>query len=213
MFIDEMLVFLASLRFTYFAPLVLALGEGDAAGEGLGLGVLAGAPSVAPLGETAVDGEGLAVVGEFELSTGSVAQPAANTSEAIVRSSSAVRLIMSMFGVLISFSLISTRLKSGMIIARPPISSNGCSHRSFAWIAAWSAPKPSFSKTACTINERVANFRMALMQFRVQALACVRPKAATCRLDSELLALFSQQRIRIDVGAFPVTPGIGDDGD
>jgi len=94
-----------STTFAYFGPRPLALGEGDAASAGLaaGLGLLAGALSVAPLGEADVDGDGLAVFGEFELSTGSVAQPAANTIENIVRSRSAVRLIMFMFGVLISF--------------------------------------------------------------------------------------------------------------
>ena len=102
--------------FAYFGLLGLVLGEADAAGEGLaaGLSWLAGAVSVAPLGEAAVDAGGLVGVGEFELLAGS--QPAANPIEAIVRSSSPVRLIMFMFGVLI-FSLISTRLKSGMIIA------------------------------------------------------------------------------------------------
>jgi hypothetical protein len=114
----------------------LALGECDAAGEGLaaGLGLFAGALTVA-LGEGDVDGEGLAVLEESKLFTGSVAQPAANTIENIVRSRSAVRLIMFMFGVLISFCLVSARLKSEMIVARPPISSNGCSHSSFAGMA------------------------------------------------------------------------------
>ncbi len=80
-------------------PGVLALGE--AAGEGLaaGLGLFAGALSVALAGEGDVDVE---VFGEFELLTGSVAQPAANMIESVVRSRSALRLIM--FGVLISFA-------------------------------------------------------------------------------------------------------------
>jgi len=112
----------------------LALGEADAAGEGLavGLGLFAGALAAA-VGEGDVYGEGLAVFGEVELLTGSVAQPAANTIENVVRSKRAVRLIM--LGVLIGFCLVPARLKSRMIIARPPIGSNGCSHRSFAGMA------------------------------------------------------------------------------
>lgn len=111
----------------------MALGEGDAAGEGLaaGLGLVAGAVSVAPLGE--VDVEGLAAFGEFELLAGS--QPAANTIAEIVRSRSAVRLTRFIVGVRISFCLVRARLKSGIIIARWPISSNGRSHRSFGGIS------------------------------------------------------------------------------
>jgi hypothetical protein len=128
---------------SYFGLLGLVLGEADAAGEGLaaGLGLVTGAVALA--GD--VDGE-LAVVGEFELLSGSLVQAAANTIADIVRSRSAMRLIMFTFGVLISFSLIPTRLKSGMIIAWQPISSNGCSHRRYGGISARSAPKPSVSK-------------------------------------------------------------------
>jgi hypothetical protein len=78
----------------------LALGDDDAAGDGLatGLGLFAGAFTVAP-------GEGDAdAFGVFESLTGSVAQPAANAMEAIVKSRSAVRLIMLVFGVLICFA-------------------------------------------------------------------------------------------------------------
>ncbi len=83
----------------------MALGEGDAAGEGLadGLGLVPGALSVAPLGDLDVAGEGLAVAGVFELLSGSVAQPAANIIEDIATRRRAVRLIMFMFGVLIGF--------------------------------------------------------------------------------------------------------------
>ena len=90
---------------------VLALGEGEAAGEGLAAGpeLFVGALSVALAGEGDVDGE-LAVVGEFELLTGSVAQPAANTIANVVRSRSAERLITLMFGVPISFCLVPTKL-------------------------------------------------------------------------------------------------------
>jgi hypothetical protein len=93
------------LTFAYFASGVLALGDGEAAGVGLaaGLGLFAGALDVA-LGDGAVAAGGLAVLGEVELSPGSVAQPAANMIEHIVRSRSAVRLMMSMFGVFISFA-------------------------------------------------------------------------------------------------------------
>ncbi len=95
----------AVLTFVYFTPGVLALGEGDAAGDGLaaGLGLIAGALDVA-LGEGEVAAEGLAVFGEVELSPGSVAHPAANMIEHIGRSRSAVRLMMFMFGVFISFA-------------------------------------------------------------------------------------------------------------
>ena len=83
--------------------MALALGEGDVVGEGVaaGLELVAGAVSVAPLGEADVDGAGLAVFGEFELLAGS--QPAANPIETIVISRSAVRLIMFIFGLLIIF--------------------------------------------------------------------------------------------------------------
>jgi hypothetical protein len=72
------------------------LGEGDATGEGLaaGLGLFTGAP-LAP-------DDGLAVVGVFELFSGSVVQPAENAIESVARSSSAVRLIKLTFGVVIS---------------------------------------------------------------------------------------------------------------
>jgi hypothetical protein len=80
------------------------LGEDDAAGEGLaaGLGLFAGAFAV-PLGEGDADAVGLAAFVVFESLTGSVAQPAANAMETIVRSRSAVRLITLMFVVLISY--------------------------------------------------------------------------------------------------------------
>ena len=79
--------------------MALGLGEGDAAGDGLAVGLVAGATVL--LG--AVDAAGLAVVvGEFELSVESVAQAAAKTSENTVRTSRAVRLIMLIFGELIS---------------------------------------------------------------------------------------------------------------
>ena len=85
------------------------MGEDDAAGEGLaaGLGLFTGALT----GAGGMDGEGLAVVGEVELFTGSVVQLAANTIDDSVRSSSAMRLILVAFGVLIFF-LVRARLKS-----------------------------------------------------------------------------------------------------
>lgn len=93
----------ASLR--YFAPLTLVAGEGDAAGEGLtaGLELVFGVVSVSPIGDADVAGAGLAVPGAVELFPGSVAQPAANDSEEIVRSRSAVRLIIPIFGVVMGF--------------------------------------------------------------------------------------------------------------
>jgi len=83
---------------------VLALGEGDATGEGLaaGLGLFTGALSVARLGEVDADGEGLATAGEFEFLAGS--QPTANMIENVVRSASAARLIRLLFAVVIVFS-------------------------------------------------------------------------------------------------------------
>jgi hypothetical protein len=107
----------------------LAFGEGEAAGAGLaaGLGLFAGALAVA-LGEGAVDAEGAAAFGVFESLTGSVAQPAASAIEPTVRSRSVVRLIVFIFDVLIVFCLVRARLKSEMMIARPLIGSNGCSH-------------------------------------------------------------------------------------
>jgi hypothetical protein len=145
----------AVLTFRYLAPGVLALGEADAAGEGLaaGLGLFTGVLMVAG----AVDGEGLAVVGEVELFTGSVAQPAANTIDDSVRSSKAMKLILFVFGVLIFF-LIRARLKSEIIIARLRIGSNECSHRPFAGISGRSALKPSFSKS---VLARLANAQPA----------------------------------------------------
>jgi hypothetical protein len=112
----------------------LVAGEGDAAGAGLtaGLGFVFGAVSVSPTGDADVDGAGLAVPGAAELFTGSVAQPAANDSEEIVRSRSAVRLIIPIFGVVMGFFLVRARLKSRMIIARLPIGGNGRSHSGFA---------------------------------------------------------------------------------
>lgn len=72
----------------------MAFGDGDADGElAAGLGLFTGALTVA-LGEGEVDSEGVAVFGEVELSTASVAHPTANTIENVVRSNIAVRLIM-----------------------------------------------------------------------------------------------------------------------
>jgi hypothetical protein len=124
----------------------LATGEAAAAGEGLtaGLGLFAGAVWVA--GELAVAGVGLAALGAFESLAGS--QAAANAIEHAATSSSAMRLTKSMalmFGVFIYFSLIPTRLKSGMIIARSLTCSNGRSHRRFAGISLTYGLKPSLS--------------------------------------------------------------------
>ena len=81
--------------FVYFlATGVFALGEGDAAGDGLAaeLGLVAGT-LVAAVGEA--EGEGLTVAfGVFESLVGSAAQPAANAIGTIVRSRSALRLMM-----------------------------------------------------------------------------------------------------------------------
>jgi hypothetical protein len=129
------------------------LGEADAAGKGLaaGLTLFTGALMVA-------DGEGLAVFGEVELFTGSVAQPTANRIDDRVRTNRAMGLILFVFGVLIFF-LVRARLKSEIIIARLLIGSNGCSHRRFAGISARPAPKPSFSKS---VLARLANALQAV---------------------------------------------------
>ena len=92
-----------------------------------------------------------------------------------------------------------------MMIAGLLNSSNGSCPSTCAGVSARAALKPSFSKRACTISERGGAHRL---EFRVQ-LACVRMQQAE-ELDSELPSL-SQERIGIDVGAFPVTLGIGND--
>ncbi|MCA1605257.1 MAG: hypothetical protein LC775_07260 [Acidobacteria bacterium] len=142
------MLFRFSIR--YLALDVFAFGDGDATGDGLapGLGLFAGALPVAALGEGEVVGGELAAPGLFELSVGSVAHPTANTDEKIDRSNTTVRATSFSFSELISFGLVPTRFKNETMIARLMISSNGCSHRSFAGIAARPAPKPSFSK-AC----------------------------------------------------------------
>jgi hypothetical protein len=89
---------------SYFVAPDLALGEGDATGEGLAAGLAVFTGAVVAAGEADVDGAGLAVVGVFELFSGSVAQPAANAIESVATSSSAMRLIKFMFGVVISFT-------------------------------------------------------------------------------------------------------------
>ena len=192
-------------RMSHFALGVLAFAEGDAEGEGLGagLGLTAGVLPTATLGDVDVAGEGLAVVVEVELSAGS--QPAEKAIEAIARSRSAARLMVFRFGILIVFSLISTKLKSGMMIAELLNCSNGCSHSTCAGISARAALKPSFSKSACTISEREGSPSFWSSSFRLRA------SESSNRLDSELPSL-SQERIGIDVGAFPVTLGIGNDG-
>jgi hypothetical protein len=81
----------------------LAFGAGDAAGDGFtaGLGLLAGVLSLGAVGEDDMAGEGLAVLEEFELTAGS--QPAANNTENVARSKTAVRLIRLVFEILICF--------------------------------------------------------------------------------------------------------------
>lgn len=88
-------VLLVCIYLRYFAALVLALGEGDTAGEGLeaGLELLVGVLPVASIGEGDTDGDGLVVCVEFELSLATGSQPAANMIETVARSRSAVRLI------------------------------------------------------------------------------------------------------------------------
>jgi len=122
-----------------------ATGDGEATGEGLaaGLGLVAGVVA----GDAA--GAGVDVpAGLFELSAGS--QATANRVTRIVGNNSA-RLIdvvteLLFRELLIGFSLVRARLKSGRIIARTRFTSNGCSHTRSAGISARSAPKASPSK-------------------------------------------------------------------
>jgi hypothetical protein len=110
----------------------LVFAAGDAAGEGAaGLAVVAEVLTVA-LGEGDATGEGLAAVGVVD--SGSAAQPAANPIGTIVRSRSAVRPILFIFEILITFCLVRAELKSGMMIARQGVSSNECSHSSFRYL-------------------------------------------------------------------------------
>ena len=129
----------------YFVPGVLVLAAGDAAGEGLdtGLGVVTGVVTVT-LGEG--DAAAGLAVGVVESLTVSLEQPAANAIETVVSRRSAARLILFIFEVVITLCLVRARLKSGMMIARTLIASNGCSHRRFVGISAWRAPKASFVK-------------------------------------------------------------------
>jgi hypothetical protein len=94
-------LFLIRSQHLYFVLPGLTFGEGDAAGDAVaaGLGLFAGAVSVALLGVVAVTGEGVAVVGVFELLAGS--QAVAKPSEMIVRSSRATRFTVFMLGVFI----------------------------------------------------------------------------------------------------------------
>ena len=112
----------------YFAPGDLVFAAGDATGEGLaaGLAVIVGVVTVT-VGDGDATGDGL--VGVVE--SGSAAHPAANAIGTIVRSRSAVRLILFIFELLITFCLVRAELKSGMMIARRAVSSNECSHSSF----------------------------------------------------------------------------------
>jgi hypothetical protein len=126
------------VRFGYFAPGALVLAEGDAAGEGLE--VLTGV--LVALGE----GEAAAGLGVGVVTSGSLAQPAANAIDVIVSRRSAVRVILLTFEELITLCLVRARLKSGMMIARTLITSNGCSHRRWRGISAWVAPKASYSR-------------------------------------------------------------------
>lgn len=80
----------------------MAFAAGDAAGEGAaGLAVVAGVLTGA-LVEGVATGEGLAAVGVVD--SGSAAQPAANPIGTIVRSRSAVRLILFIFEIFITFA-------------------------------------------------------------------------------------------------------------
>jgi len=80
--------------------LTLALGEGDATGEGLPTGVAA--TVLVALGEGDVDGDEVALLGEFELFSDSVAQPTAKKIASTIESRSVMRPFKFIFGLLIS---------------------------------------------------------------------------------------------------------------
>ena len=96
--------------FAYFVLVgALAVGEGEAAAEGLaaGLGLVAGGAAVSLAGDVVGDdvaGDEVVLPGELELLAGSVAQPAAKAMARIVVSRSVLRLISFIFGLLISFA-------------------------------------------------------------------------------------------------------------
>jgi hypothetical protein len=79
----------------------LAVGEGDAAGDGLGagLGLVAAGAAVSPAGEDVATGDDVVLAGEFVLVAGS--QAAANAMTRIVVSKSVARLVSFIFGLLI----------------------------------------------------------------------------------------------------------------
>lgn len=137
---------------SYFAPGGLVLTEGDAAGEGLatGLGVLTGAVT---LGEgDAADG---LTVGVVESLTVSLAQPAANAIETIVRRRSALRLILFMFEVLITFLPRSSKIEK----RDDDCSNANCQQWVFPQKVRRGSPpglhrKPRLRNGACTISER-----------------------------------------------------------
>lgn len=115
------------------------MGEGDAAGLAAGLGLVVAGAVVSLGADVAGDDVG---VEEFELVARS--QAAANAIARIAVSSSVARLIDFVIGLLISFFLVRTRLKSVMMIARTGMANNGSSHRYFAGVSAPHTAKPSF---------------------------------------------------------------------
>jgi hypothetical protein len=148
----------------------LEVGEGDAVAEGLatGLGV-----SGVPMGDGDVDDEGLAVFGALELLTGSVAQPAANTSENVVRSTRAARLIMFVFGVLICF------LPRFRKIEKRDDNCATASLQQQVFPQTFAGPAPSSCTETLVHKKGLHDKRTRWGPLRVQALACVLPKAAT----------------------------------
>jgi len=84
------------------AHLVLALAEGEAMGEGLATGLAA--TVLVALGEGDVDGDDAALLGAFELFSGSVAQPTAKTIASTIEHRSVMRPTRFIFRLLISFA-------------------------------------------------------------------------------------------------------------
>ena len=120
--------------------MVFALGDGDAAGEGLttGLALLAGV--LLGEGETAGDGlfcgEALSVVAGSQAIENTIAKRTIAVSAALL-----ISFVTEFFMIHPSFQL---RLKSGMIFARRRILSNECSHSCFRGFSTRYELKPSF---------------------------------------------------------------------
>ena len=122
----------------------LTTGDGEATGEAVGLGLVAGVVTVL-LGEAVGEGDDV-TVSEFELFAGS--QAAANSVNKITGTSRARLMGFELLvrELVIRVYLVRTILKSGRMLLERGYTSNGCSHRSFTGIAPSAGLKPSFAK-------------------------------------------------------------------